>query len=90
VDITKVIRFLDSWLTRAINGIINAFLERVFWGPNGFFIVFLEERTRKRSQNVTRFWPLTRHARREINHGGGATLFVVAGANKTWIKNTFC
>jgi hypothetical protein len=66
---------LDSWLTRAANEIINAFFERVFWGPKRVFVAFCIHPGASARKISPGFWPLTWRGEAQINHVHGATKF---------------
>jgi hypothetical protein len=69
-------------LTLARNEIINAFLKRVFSGPNAFFLDFCTQSVASARKMTPDFWadfgPLTTREKAQINLGDGATKFVAA------------
>ncbi len=66
-------------LTLATSEIINAFLKRVFSGPNAFFLDFCAQSVASARKMAPDFGPLTKRGEAQINLVDGATKFVAAG-----------
>ncbi len=64
--------------TLATNEIINAFLKRVFSGPNAFFLDFCAQAVGSARKMSPDFGPLTKRGKAQVNLVDGATKFVVA------------